>query len=73
MHRITRRIGLFGGPGALIPATGARKKPVPAPSEPTPSESDPGVGTGQGESTSPPAPKKSWRGWLRGSKKDPGA
>jgi hypothetical protein len=31
MRRLTRRIGLFGGPGAIMPAMGVPKKPTPKP------------------------------------------
>ena len=37
MRRLTRRIGLFGGPGAIVKAAGAGKgKPSPAASDPKP-------------------------------------
>jgi hypothetical protein len=62
MRRLTSRIGLFGGPGSLMPTMGVNKKPgrgtseVPIP-EPRPeaSPSDSEISTG--------APKK--KSWLR--------
>jgi hypothetical protein len=56
MRRITRRIGLFGGPGAIMKATGAptRKRPT-AQSVPTDGRPE-----AEPETAKPPPEKKSW-------------
>ena len=69
MRRITRRIGLFGGPGAMVRAAGAGKgkrlPDTPAP-DPTPEilEGADGAPTGEPE-------KKSWLRWFGGPKSKP--
>jgi hypothetical protein len=69
MRRITRRIGLFGGPGAIVRAAGAGKgKRLTDAGVPDPkAESLTGV-----DGTSPgPPPRKSWFHWFGGRKSKP--
>lgn len=68
MRRITRRIGLFGGPGAIVRAAGAGKGKRPT-RDNTPPEAPPSVA--ESESGSSPPSKKSWLDWLRGEKGKP--
>jgi hypothetical protein len=58
VKRLTRKIGLFGGPGALMSPMGG-KKSVPAGSV---SKPDPTPAAGTGASPQPPPARK---GWLR--------
>ena len=61
MRRLTRKIGLFGGPGALMPAMGVKK---PAPKAETPEEKPVAD-----RPSSEPA-RKSWFRRLFGSETD---
>ena len=65
MRRMTRRIGLFGGPAAMMSSTGMMKKPsvgtsgtTPAPDAEKPAEPSP---------PPKPLPKKGWLRRLFGS------
>lgn len=65
MRRITRRIGLFGGPGAIVKAAGGKSKrgtreSVHAPASPPPAASH--------ESAPEAREKKSWLDWFRDPK-----
>ncbi|HEY3203405.1 MAG TPA: hypothetical protein VGL03_07055 [Thermoanaerobaculia bacterium] len=72
MRRLTRRIGLFGGPGALMPAMGV-KKPGPVSSARSAPEPASPAGTSKGsEALAGDVKKKSWLRRLWGSKRDPG-
>ena len=69
MRRITRRIGMFGGPGAIVKAAGAktRRGTREAPHQSRPPQDAPDVSAPQAEA----APeKKSWLSWFRGSKRN---
>ena len=64
MRRITRRIGLFGGPGAMVKAAGGAKRrrtraANPLERAPLPQTDGP---------VEPVPQKKSWFRWLRGPK-----
>jgi hypothetical protein len=66
MRRITRRIGLFGGPGAIVKAAGGKSKratrdSVGAPPPPPPAKDEAPPEAGK---------KSSWLDWFRGSKPD---
>ena len=61
MRRLTRKIGLFGGPGALMPAMGV-KKPPQTPDKP---DEKPVSGKASAEPS-----KKSWFAKLFGSETD---
>ena len=68
MRRITRRIGLFGGPGAIVKAAGAGKgKALPDPAAP---DSKPEIPATDGASPGEPE-KKSWLRWFGGPKSKP--
>jgi hypothetical protein len=69
MRRITRRIGLFGGPGAFVRAAGAGKgKRMPDAPAPDANREPPKVD----DVGSPAAPqRKSWLSWFGGSKSKP--
>ena len=56
MRRLTRRIGLFGSPTAMMSAAGVVKKPAVNPPNAPGSEKP-------AEPESPPTPAK--KGWLR--------
>ena len=61
MRRLTRKIGLFGGPGALMPAMGV-KKPPQTPDKPAQKPVS---------ETAPVEPaKKSWFARMFGSETD---
>jgi hypothetical protein len=61
MRRLTRRIGLFGGPAALMPAVGVKK---PSPKEGTAeSATRPGASSADGGASAEPA-RKRWFRWL---------
>ena len=65
MRRITRRIGLFGGPGAMVNAAGGKTRNRPT-SEAKIPETPP-----EAERPDEPVPeKRGWFDWLRGPKKD---
>jgi hypothetical protein len=65
MRRITRRIGLFGGPGALVRAAGAGKgkRPQEAAEPESPPATLPEAGGEPGASQG-----KSWLRWFGGPK-----
>ena len=65
MRRITRRIGLFGGPGAIVRAAGAGKgKRLPDAAEPDSQPATPPEAGGE-----PGAPQgRSWLRWFGGPK-----
>ena len=63
MRRLTRRIGLFGGPAALMPAMGV-KKPPPKEETVTPeSATHPSASGADGGASAEPA-RKRWFRWL---------
>jgi hypothetical protein len=66
MRRFTRRIGLFGGPGAVVKAAGGvrRRTREAKPASPP----DPVPTPGEAPSPSSEVGKKSWLSWLRGEK-----
>jgi len=61
MRRLTRRIGLFGGPAALMPAMGV-KKPPPKENPLPPETAAQPEGTGPEGTAAKPA-RKSWFRW----------
>ena len=65
MRRITRRIGLFGGPGAIVKGAGVKTRQRPtsdaAPAAPSPEA---------GPSSDAESEKKGWWSRLLGSKPD---
>jgi hypothetical protein len=66
MRRITRRIGLFGGPGAIVRAAGAGKgKRGPDAAEP---DSQPAIPPGAEGESAGPSEGKSWLRWFGGPK-----
>jgi hypothetical protein len=68
MRRLTRRIGLFGGPGAIVKAAGAGKGKA----SPDAAASDPKPETPAAGGASPGEPeKKSWLRWFGGPKSKP--
>ena len=68
MRRIPRRIGLFGGPGAIVRAAGAGKRRLTDEAAPDP-KPEPLAGA---DGASPSAtPKKSWLRWFGGRKSKP--
>jgi hypothetical protein len=69
MRRITRRIGLFGGPGAIVKAAGAGKgKPLPDAAAP---DSKPETAQGAEEAATGAPQRKPWLRWFGGPKSKP--
>jgi hypothetical protein len=64
MRRLTRRIGLFGGPAAVMSSSGVIKKPSVQASNPTPADAEAEKPTTQ-EAT--PPKRKNWIRRLFGS------
>ena len=64
MRRLTRRVGLFGGPGAMIKAAGgpAKTRPTSEPKLPEPVAEEK-------RSDEPPPESKGWFDWLLGPKR----
>jgi hypothetical protein len=70
MRRITRRIGLFGGPGAFVRAAGAGKgKRLPDAAAPDAEREIPKVDDVASPATPQPQ-RKSWLSWFGGSKSE---
>jgi hypothetical protein len=63
MRRLTRRIGLFGGPAALMPAMGVKKPPPKEGTAAPESEKRPGASSADGAASAEPA-RKGWFRWL---------
>ena len=68
MRRMTRRIGLFGGPAAMMSSTGMMKKPSEATSGAKPEVE--AVEPQPPATPTPPAAKKGWLSRLFGSDKE---
>jgi hypothetical protein len=62
MRRLTRRIGLFGGPAALMPPAVGVKKPPPKETA-AESATRPGASSADGSVSAEPA-RKRWFRWL---------
>jgi hypothetical protein len=76
MRRITRRIGLFGGPGAIVRAAGAGKgkrtqgAPVPEQDAPVP-DSRPAIPPGTDRASTDAPQKNFWLRWFGDPKSKP--